>query len=98
MCQDVVEGGNFATNESHIRHLRRDDVPVQVEPVLLDVELFLDYLVEDVVVLGKARPVDHDVGFQLLAISEDDPGLREFVNSPCDRLNLPGCASMSRNS
>ena len=72
MRQDIVEGGHLATNKGHIRHLRWDDVAIEVQPVLLNVELFLDDLVENIIVLREACSVNHHVCVQLFPVDEHD--------------------------
>merc|ERR1712137_764704 len=49
--EDVVERGDFATNEGEIWDSRRDDASVEIQSILLHVQLILKKTVEDVIVL-----------------------------------------------
>ena len=70
--QDIVEGGHLATNKGHIRHLRWDDVAVEIQSVLLNVELVLDDFIEDIIVLREACAINHQVCIQLFPVDEHD--------------------------
>mmetsp|Transcript_13416 Transcript_13416/g.38131 ORF Transcript_13416/g.38131 Transcript_13416/m.38131 type:complete len:232 (+) Transcript_13416:102-797(+) len=76
--QDIVEGGDLAPDEGEVRHAGGDHVPVEVQPVLLDVQHRLDdRRVEEVVGLLEARGVDDHVRLEFGAVRKHHATLLE---------------------
>mmetsp|Transcript_79865 Transcript_79865/g.140945 ORF Transcript_79865/g.140945 Transcript_79865/m.140945 type:complete len:207 (-) Transcript_79865:268-888(-) len=88
MREDVVEGGDFTADEGKIGHCRRDDVPVEVQAILLDCQLLLCRLIEETIALPKPSAVDHHICLELRTVGQHHTILHEVVDGALDAMHL----------